>query len=154
MSVHLLSHEEKELFCESYERACCSTRFYKRFYEIFIGSNKEVAEKFKNTDFNKQERMLRLSLNMLITVSSRDVPEIKVHLERIAKTHSKSEMDIRPELYGLWMNTLINTLEEFDKKFDTKLERIWRRVLSFGITYMVQRYDSTQETDAEAMASL
>ncbi len=42
------------LLNDSFERCTARSRFLDRFYDLFLASSKEVAEKFSRTDFRKQ----------------------------------------------------------------------------------------------------
>jgi len=63
-----------------------------------------------------------------------------VHLERLARLHSRAELDIKPELYDLWLDRLVQAVEEFDPMFDLEIETAWRRLLQPGIEFMKSRY--------------
>jgi hemoglobin-like flavoprotein len=130
------------LFNDSYERCIGSSRppgFLDRFYEIFLGSSEEVAAKFKNTDFHKQVQSLKSSLYYLMMASSGN-PEATLHLKRIAELHSRRALDIRPELYDLWLECLLAAVREHDPKFNAETETAWRRVLAYGIDFMKSKY--------------
>ena len=49
------------IFNDSLARCLSNDRFFRRFYELFLASSQEVRDKFRNTDFAKQNRMLRAS---------------------------------------------------------------------------------------------
>jgi hemoglobin-like flavoprotein len=132
-------HErDVELFNDSLER--CSTRpeFLNRFYALFLASSAEVARKFERTDMRRQARMLKTSLYVLMMASGES--ERVAHLERLAKLHGRTGLDIRPELYDLWLDRLLQAVAEFDPMFDTETGTAWRRVLQPGIDFMKSRY--------------
>ena len=130
---------DAELFNSSYERCQSKPGFLERFYEIFLGSSEEVAEKFKHTDFSRQREVLKASLYMLM-LASLGTPEALQHLERMAQLHSRGQLNIRPELYDLWLTCMLQTVKEFDRLFDENTEQAWRRVLQHGIDYIKSRY--------------
>ena len=130
---------DAELFNSSYERCQSSPGFLERFYEIFLGSSAEVAEKFKHTDFARQREVLKASLYMLM-LASLGTPEALQHLERMAQLHSRKQLDIRPELYDLWLTCMLKAVKEHDRLFDDKTEQAWRRVLQHGIEFIKARY--------------
>ncbi len=51
------------------------------------------------------------------------------------------QLDIRPGLYDLWTECLIETARQHDPAFSDELERAWREVLAFGVRYMLDHYD-------------
>ena len=63
-----------------------------------------------------------------------------VHLERLARLHSRAELDIKPELYDLWLDRLVQAVKEFDPMYDPEIEAAWRRMLQPGIEFMKSRY--------------
>ncbi len=113
--------------------------FFKVFYDRFISSSPEVAEKFEHTDMAAQRRVLKGSfyhvLNFFVTKEASD------YLADIALTHDRHHRDIRPDLYDLWLECLIHTVEEHDDKFSDEVELAWRLVMVNGITYMKFKYD-------------
>jgi hemoglobin-like flavoprotein len=130
-------------FDESYERVLKIKKndkaFFDSFYEKFIRSSPVVKEHFKNTDMPHQKQMLKKSFyNLLVFYASNHADD---YLEKTARVHSKHKHNISPELYDLWLENLINTVEEYDPKFNEEIELAWRLVLSAGITYMKFKYD-------------
>jgi hemoglobin-like flavoprotein len=131
-----MTERDAELFNDSLERCTARPGFFDRFYERFLASSEEVREKFKHTDWRKQKRALRTSLFMMMERN----PEGDVHVERMARLHSRGERDIRPHLYGLWLDCLVDTAREFDPLFNADTEQAWRQVLRPGIEFMKARY--------------
>jgi hemoglobin-like flavoprotein len=127
-----------ELFNDSIERCSCRPEFLRRFYTLFLASSDTVAKKFKRTDLRKQARLLKTSLYIMMLASGES--ERIVHLERLAKLHSRAELDIKPELYDLWLDRLVQAVKEFDPMFDAETETAWRRMLQPGIEFMKSRY--------------
>jgi hemoglobin-like flavoprotein len=112
--------------------------FFADFYRRFVASSEEVAEKFKNTDMAKQRKMLKSSFFHMLSFSvSNDVPEF---LAQIAETHRRSNYDIRPALYDLWLECLIATAKQHDSLFSDEVELAWHLVMARGIAYMKFKY--------------
>lgn len=133
-----VSTQDIELFNDSLERCTLHPNFLVRFYEIFLASSPEVAEKFKNTDFNKQRRVLKASLYLLI-FATEGKPEGVSHLERMAEVHGPEHMKIPAYMYDLWMESLIKTVQEFDVAFGPRVENAWRAMLLEGVQMMKAR---------------
>ncbi len=133
-----MSERDVELFNDSIERCSRSPEFLDRFYALFLASSDTVARKFAHTDLKKQARMLKTSLYIMMLASG--AAERSAHLERIAGLHSRAELDIKPELYDLWLDRLVQAVREFDPMFDQKTEDAWRHVLQPGIEFMKSRY--------------
>ncbi len=133
-----MNDRDIELFNDSLERCSGRPDFLRRFYTLFLASSDTVAKKFEHTDLKKQARMLRTSLYIMMLAGGGS--ERIAHLERLAKLHSRAELDIKPELYDLWLDRLLQAVEEFDPMFDPEIETAWRRVLQPGIELMKSRY--------------
>ena len=128
-----------EAFNDSLETCNTHPGFLDRFYEIFLASSTEVADKFKNTDFKQQQRFLKLSLYMML-MAALHKEEGNVHLQRIAERHSSRDLDIKPELYKLWLESLIQAAKEFDPAFNEQTDEAWRSIMQTGIDFMISQY--------------
>jgi len=133
-----MQERDVELFNDSIERCSRNPEFLRRFYALFLASSDAVAKKFEQTDLRKQARMLKTSLYTMMLASSES--ERVAHLERLAQLHSRAGLDIKPELYDLWLDKLVQTVSECDPLFDTETGTAWRRVLQPGIEFMKSRY--------------
>lgn len=131
------------IFNDSFERVLGvksdKEHFFELFYEIFVKSSPEIAEKFKNTDMELQKSMLRRSLyhmmNFFVTKESGD------YLKALGAQHSKSVNDITPKMYELWLDAMIETLRECDPEYSPTVALAWRVVFAPGISYMKFHYD-------------
>jgi hemoglobin-like flavoprotein len=130
---------DADLFNSSLERCLRTPGFLDEFYQLFVGSSDEVADKFKHTDFDRQRKILTCSLYMLM-LASFGVPEASQHLDRLAELHGRKNFDIRPELYDLWLSCMLQTVEAFDPRFDEQTADAWRHMLNQGIDVMKSQY--------------
>jgi hemoglobin-like flavoprotein len=133
-----MDEKDVELFNDSIERCSSKPDFLGRFYTLFLASSDTVARKFERTDLRKQATLLKTSLYIMMLAS--DETERVVHLERLAKRHSRADLDIKPELYDLWLDRLVRAVRESDPMFDAQTEAAWRRVLQPGIDFMKSKY--------------
>jgi hemoglobin-like flavoprotein len=128
-----------EVYNDSLERCMARPEFLHRFYELFIRSSDEVAEKFKNTDMKKQERVLKYSLyTLLLAVGGGESG--RAELERLAEVHNRKNRDIKPHLYDLWLDCLLQAVREYDGAYGPEVERSWRQILGTGINHLKERY--------------
>ena len=134
-----MTNRDLELFNDSLQRCTSKPGFLERFYEIFTSSSEEVAEKFKRTNFQKQAILLKASLYLMLLAAWKK-PEGHAHLERIARLHGKNELDIRPEFYDLWLDCLLRTVKEYDRRFNARTKRAWYNTMQSGIKFMKSRY--------------
>lgn len=131
------------IFDESYERVVAEkidgSDFFQVFYRQFLNSSEEIAERFRNTDMDRQRTMLKKSFYSLLTFYASSNADH--YLEQIARSHDRSHLAIRPELYDLWLEALIDTARKFDQEFDSSTELAWRLIMAPGIVYMKFHYD-------------
>lgn len=134
-----MKNEELTNFNDSFERCKKFPNFYKEFYERLIASSPEIADKFSSTDLKTQERALKRSLFIMMQIP--EGHEINdPDLEILAVLHSRMAKNIRPELYTYWIESLIQTVQECDPKFDEHVENAWRVFLQRGVDYFISRY--------------
>jgi hemoglobin-like flavoprotein len=131
--------EDIALFNDSFLRCQNSSGFLDRFYELFLASSKEVRDKFKNTDFQKQKMALKSSFYMMMLTVQGNARGQR-YIEEISDLHGRERLDIKPEMYDLWLESLLKTVKEFDPKFDEEVERVWRSLMNQGIDFMKSRY--------------
>ncbi len=94
--------EDIAIFNDSFLRCQSKKGFLDRFYELFMASSKEVKEKFKTTDFDKQKLALKSSFYMMVLTVQGNARGYR-YLEDIAELHSSRRLNIKPELYDLWL---------------------------------------------------
>jgi hemoglobin-like flavoprotein len=131
--------EDIAIFNDSFLRCQNKAGFMDRFYELFLASSADVKSKFKNTDFYKQKIALKSSFYMMLLTVQGNEPAQK-YLEEIANLHSRKRLDIKPEMYDVWLECLIKTVEEFDPRFDERIRRVWRSLMNQGIKFMQSKY--------------
>lgn len=134
-----MTEHEMEIFHGSLERCLGSENFVDRFYTILKARSPEAAAKFAGTDMKLQRRKLTASLYMTLMLEEHS-PEGRIHFERMAQLHSRAALDIKPELYDTWMESLVEAAREYDEHFDAETERAWRNLLSPAIEFMRSRY--------------
>jgi hemoglobin-like flavoprotein len=111
------------------------------FYQRFTGSSEEVREKFRGVDMERQVRMLADSLYVVaVAVQGEEGSIARGDLPRLAERHSRRDLDIRPELYDLWAQCLVETAREHDPQWTAEVEAAWRETLAVGIEYMRRGY--------------
>lgn len=109
-------------------------QFFARFYERFTAADPRVREAFRDTDMAHQISMLRKSFFYMVNFFASTEPAD--YLQRIAALHGPGRLDIEPELFDLWLETLVEVLRDIDPEFDTCVELAWRVVLAPGLTFM------------------
>ena len=128
----------EDVFDHSYERVkdreIDGKRFFGRFYELFVDASPEIAQHFKNTDMQQQLKMMEKSFySLFIFYATQNAND---YLEKIAHRHSNHDLQIRVDLFDVWLENLVKTVREYDPQFNEEVALAWRVVLSPGITYM------------------
>ncbi len=130
----------ESLFDGSYERVRQhGDAFFETFYQRFLASSPLVRQKFYHTDMVEQRRMLKKSFYSLVVFYASGSSEGV--LENIARTHNARGYNILPVLYDYWLESLMETVRQYDDQCDDDVELAWRLVLSSGITYLKFKYD-------------
>ena len=111
----------------------CGT-FAQRFYELFMASSPKIAELFQNTDLERQKKMLRDSLYVMLVAAGTTRGPAHEEVERLAKRHQ--ELGVSDDMFGLWLDALIDAAREHDAHFSDELENDWRTALSGPIELM------------------
>jgi len=130
-----------DVFLASLNRCLAEPDFVAGFYERFLRSSREVREKFKGTDMQRQFRVLADSLYVVANaVQAKEGSLARSELPRLAERHSRNNLDIGPHLYTLWTDCLVASAKATDPQFDAETESAWRETLAFGVRYMTDRY--------------
>ncbi|MBF7730946.1 globin [Pseudomonas sp. N040] len=126
-----------DLVMQSYGRCCASATFFDDFYRHFLASSPEIRERFAQTDMPAQKQLLRQGILNLV-MFARGMPDTK--LRALGQSHSRAGLNIRPELYSLWLDALMLTIAEHDKQYDDKVRLAWREVLNKGVDVIKAGY--------------
>ncbi len=124
---------------DSFDRCEASGDFAEEFYNIFLSSSAEVAAKFAETNFAKQRKLVRAPVYIMVTRQVDD-PQARETLERIGESHGRSELDIRPDLYELWLDSVCQTVKLLDPEWTQALQLAWRDQLRPGISFITSHY--------------
>ena len=123
----------------SLNRSLANSGFIDKFYEIFIASNAEIRQMFAHTDFDKQHKLLRKALLSAVTFAAGG-ELARQRLITIRESHNRAHMNVRPELYPVWVDCLVETAAQCDPDFDQQLDREWRAVLQPAIDFICSGY--------------
>jgi hemoglobin-like flavoprotein len=133
--------EHVEVFLASLKRCLARPDFLLDFYGLFMDSSDEVRQKFANTDFKQQTRVLADSF-WVISVAAQSPKSSPAwgDLPRLAARHGHRDLDIRPGLYDTWLDCLLQAVRKHDNQFTPEVEDAWRKTLAVGIEYMRSKY--------------
>lgn len=122
---------------QSYGRCCASSAFFDDFYQNFLAASPQIHEKFHYTDMPAQKLLLRQGILNLV-LYARGMPDTK--LRALGCSHARDALDIRPELYDLWVDALLKTIRVHDHAWDEETGPAWREVLNKGINLIKSYY--------------
>jgi len=125
----------KDIFLASLARCEASADFVHRFYRRFLASSDDVSRLFRHTDFKRQERMLRLSLELSAKATVGDPTGIQ-ELQARVETHAR--LPISPVMYDLWLASAMATARECDPRWSAEVEDAWRTILGFIVRRMTR----------------
>ena len=122
----------------SLQRCFTNPRFLDLFYERFLNASPEIARHFAHTDMTRQKRMIEASLFTSI-LAAEDVPYAVHSIQHLGEMHR--DLGIRPALYDVWLESLIDTVATCDEAFSEPVEHAWRTVLLGSIEKMLATYE-------------
>ena len=61
-------------------------------------------------------------------------------LTRVANRHSRRDLDVPPELYGDFVDALVETVAEYDTAFTPEIGEAWRKAIAEGVAYMQSKH--------------
>lgn len=128
---------EQLLVAEESYRRCEGEAFFQAFYDRLLAADPAIPPKFANTDFDRQSKLLQHGIGLLLIFGKRPNPAL---LERIADRHAAHDLDIAPSLYPRFVDTLIETVREFDARCTPAVEAAWRAAVAPGIDFMQGRH--------------
>ena len=129
------------VFDASLERCNAKPGFLDLFYEKFLASSPKVKEKFSSTDFVRQKSAVRASFNLMMLAARDEETGPERHLKDLAARHNRRDLNIGSDFYDLWLDSLVDTVKEWDPEFDPKIEAAWESVMTIGIGYMMANFD-------------
>jgi len=122
---------------QSYGRCCASSSFFDAFYENFLSSSPAIRERFVSTDMTAQKHLLRAGILNLV-LYARGMSDSK--LRALGQSHSRMALNVKPELYDLWLDSLLRAIKEHDRDATDEDLVAWREVLSKGISLIKSFY--------------
>lgn len=134
-----MDESPKDRFLKSLDRCTSNEEFIPAFYERFLSISDEIRDKFKNTDFEKQNQMLQRSLRLAAGATSGDPDSLREMRER-AETHDRRHLNIEPRLYDDWLTSVIGAARDFDEEWNESIEEAWNTILGHAIKHMVKFY--------------
>jgi hemoglobin-like flavoprotein len=122
-------------------RWCCEDGddFFDDFYATLSERAPGIGAMFAHVDMQQQNRLIRRGVEHLVNFALGS-EESTEQLRRMARTHGREQLNIAPELYGLWVDTLMETVRMHDPNANDHVEAAWRIVLRGGIDLIIAGY--------------
>lgn len=111
-----------------------------RFYEIFIKSSPKIAPYFAKTNMAKQHSLLKEGVELLIMFGLGSL-KAKSYMAKMGELHGRKHINVPPELYPFWVNSMVATVRDIDPEFTPEIEASWRRHLQKGIDRITSAYE-------------
>ena len=134
-----------DLFDRSLARCEARPDFLDLFYEKFMASSPDVAEKFAGTDFVRQKRALTASFHHLLLVAQDRKQTPDAYLSDVALRHGTGHLRIGASLYDFWLDSLLETVKECDPEWSVEVDQAWEAVMMVGIRYLCQSFHGRHE---------
>jgi hemoglobin-like flavoprotein len=134
-----VTRETTALARASFERCSAAEDFLQAFYRTFFALCPPAKPLFAKTDFDKQIRLLKHAIGLLLSFPGQPRTEPGV-LSRVAERHSRRDLNIAPKFYPFFVDALVQTARHFDAQWTPAVEDAWRATLAEGVAYMQSRY--------------
>ena len=86
-----------------------------------------------------------MSLSMAILFPQDNV--VATHaMDKVRDRHNKNNLDIKPEYYDYWLNSLITVVFTSDPGFTPELEQHWRTTMRHVINHITSGYVSAADS--------
>ena len=123
----------------SFQRCEATGDFADTFYNVFLHSSPDIASHFAQTDFERQRKLLRDSVYLMV---ARDVsdPEMRALVNHLGGAHSRAKRNIAPRLYELWLDSICETVKALDSEWTAELEAHWRVRMRAGMQIIMAAY--------------
>lgn len=130
---------------ESYGRCTLDNDFFEDFYEIFMSSSPEIKPFFARTDMSKQRQLLREGISFMLLFAQKNEGG-KLAIKNIGVLHDRDHVDVRPDLYRLWIDSLLKCIEKHDSRFNTEIKDAWEEILKPGIDRFIEMYEPRRDS--------
>jgi hemoglobin-like flavoprotein len=127
------------LVMQSFGRCTLNDDFLITFYDVLTQSSAEIKAMFAHTDMPRQRRLLKDALIHLISYAGGNEFSEK-RVEELGESHSRTQLNVRPALYEIWVDSLVKAVRRHDDSFTAELDAAWRRIVAPGIAAMQARY--------------
>jgi hemoglobin-like flavoprotein len=126
---------------EQYGKCILCPTFFDDFYKVFTSKSPEINRLFANTEMSEQKHALRAGLTFLIMFAEGQAAFAADKLDKIGSTHKKTKLNIRPDMYPMWIQSLVATVKKHVPEFNDVALKAWTAVLQHGVNRIVSHYN-------------
>jgi hemoglobin-like flavoprotein len=124
----------------SYQRCCeQGDEFFDAFYDKLSEKAPEIGPMFAGVNMRRQNALLQKGIESLLACAEGSATA-RDELLRLGDLHARDRINVRPELYPLWIDALMESVREFDSEHHELTEPAWRATIAAGIELIVSRY--------------
>ena len=110
------------------------------FYKRLFAEHPEFQRYFDDVDLQRQNRLLVTALMIIEAQATHPSSAIEVYLQHLGTRHH--DMQIPKHLYDTWVETMLQTMQEFHgQEWTPDLEKRWRRAFRVAVDIMFQGYE-------------
>ncbi len=122
-----------KVFNDSYDFVMANeAKFYGQFYKNFILSSPLILVAFENTNMARQNTMLKVAISNMVGFFVTKVATEYI----ISMAHMHKGLNIKHELYDLFMESLLLTLKQLYPHYNNECAVAWRITMAPGIEFM------------------
>jgi hemoglobin-like flavoprotein len=129
--------DDLQIVSDSFDRSMKDPHFFDKFYTLFLSKSPEIAALFANTDFVKQQQLLKATVALMVRKAAGHGDTSRV-VTRIAESHGKHGYQIAEHLYALWLDSLCETVVKSDPQYSPSIGESWRRHMQAGIDMILR----------------
>lgn len=135
--------QKVEIVKDSFLRSTKAPDFAGDFYQNLFFLKPKIKEYFKHTDFEHQDKALMRGLEFMMGFLDHSNENARIQIQRLSRTHSKSNLSVHPHDYYYWIEALVLTVKKHDPLWVKDYEYYWREVISYPVTFMISQYFMT-----------
>ncbi len=125
---------------DEFSRCIIKPSFFDDFYQEFTAKSPVIGQMFAHTEMAAQKDALRAGLTFLIMYGEGKSNFAADKLDKIGTTHQRTRLNVRPDMYPMWIQSLIATVRKHVPTFDDTSRKSWEAVLQHGVNRIVSHY--------------
>lgn len=133
---------------KSFARCAQQPEFFETFHARLMQASPKIQQHFDGVSPMKQSLFIRTGLPTLILFATGSQAAGR-RLDQLAQSHSRGALGVGPELYDVWLETLLDVVAQFDNEFDDELGKAWRETLRTGLQRFTNAYDGAAKSEIE-----